>query len=105
MGKLALTDGLQRIGTTVYVAEAGRYIVGRLSITVRLCGTLGCYLLGYYLLGYDVRELTVSFRSHRISLTPGAEYSSSCRRPFLSRNSMAEKSLLSMARFFSNWVL
>lgn len=39
---------------------------------------------------------------YRISLIPGLEYMSSCLCPFLSRNSMAEKSFLSILMFLSN---
>jgi hypothetical protein len=40
-----------------------------------------------------------------MSLTPGDEYISSCRRPFRSKNSMAAKSLLSTLMFLSNSLL
>jgi hypothetical protein len=41
----------------------------------------------------------------RMSLTPGAEYVSSCRLPLRRRNSTAAKSRLSMARCLSNSAL
>lgn len=39
---------------------------------------------------------------YRISLMPGLEYISNCLCPFLSRNSIAEKSFLSILMFLSN---
>lgn len=42
---------------------------------------------------------------HLMSLMPGAEYTSSCRFPLRTKNSMAAKSFLLMCTFFSNSVL
>lgn len=114
-GKEKIDDGIRQKVDTISCKDfvwawLRPLLLHRLAGEVYICWLICCINEEGRQLEASLFFVSFSFSSvrtwaHRMSLTAGAEYDSSCLRPLRSRNSMASNFLLSMVLCLSNSAL